>query len=159
MTKTAKTVAQVVAELFAKSEKTLSEKLSSEEYNTFTTEANEAHSRIEAQQDGNLKLKADYDAEKSRADQAAADLANAQGELATAQEALKAANARLAELEPKATQWDGYQASLKGAHPKEDSTNDKKKADAGLSEADQQEADRIKALKEKHPSLMAEFDI
>jgi chromosome segregation ATPase len=59
-----------LAEFFAKSGDPISEKLTSEEYETFKAELEEANTRIATQLEGNTKLKADYDAAVVRADAA-----------------------------------------------------------------------------------------
>lgn len=158
MSKTLISVATMIATLFAQSQKAISEKLSSDEFATFSAEVKETHDRLEAQQQGNEQIKADLEAEKAKAstaesqrDAAKADLKKAQDELATAQ-------ARITELEPKATQWDAYQASLKGEAGKADGTTPAKPKNVSA-DADQARIDDLRSLKAKHPSLLEDLEL
>lgn len=59
-------IATIMAALFAQSQTALSEKLSTEDFNTFAAEAEEVNNRLTAQADGNTQLKADLDAANAR---------------------------------------------------------------------------------------------
>ena len=157
MAKPSVTVAAIVATLFGKSQTAISEKLSTEEYNTFATEAQEVNDRLDTQQQGNIALKADVDAATTRADQAEAALATANASLTTVQGELATAQARVTELEPAASQWDAYQASLKGTHGNDGTTPPKPKP--GASTAEQAHIDELRTLKAKHPSMFEGIDV
>lgn len=58
--------------LFPKSQKAISEGLSTEDFNAFSGELVEVGTRINSQTEGNEKLKADFDAAVKRADEAEA---------------------------------------------------------------------------------------
>jgi chromosome segregation ATPase len=86
------TVAAVLTALIPKSEKTVSEKLSTEEFNALGAELTEVHSRLDAQTEGNTQLKADYEAALKRATDAEAQVTtlttsqtDLQGKLTTAE--------------------------------------------------------------------------
>lgn len=74
MSKVTQTIAAVLTALIPKSEKTVSEKLSTEEFNALGAELTEVQSRLDAQTEGNEKLKADFDASEKRATEAEAQV-------------------------------------------------------------------------------------
>lgn len=74
MSKVTQTIAAVLTALIPKSEKTVSEKLSTEEFNALGEELTEVQSRLDAQTEGNEKLKADFDASEKRATEAEAQV-------------------------------------------------------------------------------------
>ena len=57
-----KQLAAVISDLFPKSDKAVSEKLSTEEFNEFSAEVTELNERLEAQVEGNKKVVADLNA-------------------------------------------------------------------------------------------------
>jgi len=98
MSQILKTGKDFLAELFAKSTTSITEKLSTEEFATYQAELLEANNRITAQLDGNTKLKADYDAATLRADTAEAKVKDLEPKLTEAQTkitSLSAENKRL----------------------------------------------------------------
>ena len=157
MTKPTVTVAVIIAALFGKSQTAISEKLSTEEYNTFAAEAQEVNDRLTSQQAGNEALKADADTANASLATAQVELATATASLTTAQSELATAQARVAELEPSARQWDAYQASLKGTHGNDGTTPPTPKPDA--STAEQARIEELRTLKAKHPSMFEGIDV
>ena len=150
----------ILAALFANSEKAISEKLTQEEFNGFAAEATEVQNRLDAQAEGNVGMNGDLTAAKADADKAEATLATTQAALVTAQADLVTANALVAGLQAKADQWDAYKASLTATTVAEDSTNGGKATDGTeLSAKDQANLDSLKALKAKHPTLMAGMEL
>ena len=75
---------EFLTELFAKSQSPISEKLSTEEFAQFKAELEEAKQQINAQLEGNTKLKADYDAAVLRADTAEAKIKDLEPKLSEA---------------------------------------------------------------------------
>lgn len=72
MNKPTNTVSAVMKSLIPKSEKAVSENLSTEEFNALGEELTEVQARIDSQTEGNTKVKADYEAAVKRADEAEA---------------------------------------------------------------------------------------
>lgn len=159
MVKPQKTVAAVLAALFGNSEKAVSEKLTQDEFNAFAADAQEVQNRLDAQAEGNAAMNADLTKANEAADAAELTLATTQASLTTAQADLITANDRAAGLQAKADQWDAYKASLTGTTVAEDSTNAGKVNETGLSAKDQSDLDSLKALKAKHPTLMADVEL
>ena len=93
MSKLTLTATALLTALFPKSQKAVSEGLSTEDFNAFGGELVEVGTRINAQTDGNEKLKADYDAAVKRADTAEAALTLAQTQATTLQGQLTTAEA------------------------------------------------------------------
>ncbi|MVM36505.1 hypothetical protein GO730_00595 [Spirosoma sp. HMF3257] len=158
MAKTTLTVATILATLFGNSHKALSEKLSTEEFNAFSAEAQELQDRLDAQEAGNLAVTGDLT--KANADLAIAQaaLTTAQTELGTTKTALTTANSTIATLTPKATAWDAHKAALNGSNLSGDSTNGKGgQSDTGSKENARTE--KMRELKAKHPLLMADVDV
>lgn len=93
MNKLTLTATALLTALFPKSQKAVSEGLSTEEFNAFGVELVEVGTRINAQTDGNEKLKADYEAAVKRADEAEAALTLAQTQATTLQGQLTKAEA------------------------------------------------------------------
>ena len=91
MSKLTLTATALLTALFPKSQKAVSEGLSTEDFNAFGGELVEVGTRINAQTDGNEKLKADYDAAVKRADTAEAALTLAQTQATTLQAQLTTA--------------------------------------------------------------------
>ena len=81
MDKLTLTAAALLTALFPKSQKAISEGLSTEEFNAFGGELVEVGSRMNAQTDGNVKIKADLDEATKRADAAEALLKKSQEEV------------------------------------------------------------------------------
>lgn len=93
MNKLTLTAVALLTALFPKSEKAVSEGLSTEDFNTFSGELVEVGTRMNAQTDGNEKLKADYEAAVKRADEAEASLKKSQEEATALQTKLTATEA------------------------------------------------------------------
>lgn len=70
MNKLTLTAGALLTALFPKSQKAISEGLSTEDFNAFSAELVEVGTRINSQTDGNEKMKADFDAATKRADEA-----------------------------------------------------------------------------------------
>ncbi|OZI08250.1 hypothetical protein BWI93_10305 [Siphonobacter sp. BAB-5385] len=120
MSKQTKSITQFMSENFSKSSKAISERLNTEEYNEFTSEAKGASDRIEALQDGNTKLDADYKAEMARANTAEASLAELQGKY----NALEKKNSDLQATNTKLQGWyDGHKQGLDNATSKDEAGN------------------------------------
>lgn len=174
-----KTVTQLLSSLFGKSEKAISEKLSADEFNTFSQELQQAAGKLDARADevpapvaadpvaglreipapaAVVPPAAPVAADPVALTNALAQVATLTAELATANAGLTTANATIARLQPKAASWDAYQASLQGAKPDENKPAGKS-ANTGLSAKDQAEIENLRRLKEKHPGLMEGIDI
>lgn len=120
MAQPTKTVAQFMSENFSKSAKAISERLNTEEYNEFTSEAKEASDRIEALQDGNAKLKADYEAELARANTAEGKITELQGKV----DKLTTDATTLQETNTKLQGWyDQQESTIKNSKSKEEAGN------------------------------------
>lgn len=140
MAQPTKTVAQFMSENFSKSAKAISERLNTEEYNEFTSEAKEASDRIEALQDGNAKVKADYEAQLSLANIAQAGLTELQGKY----NALEKEKNELQATNTKLQGWyDSHQQGLDNATSKNEAGNV-----AGM-------PDHISKLSATHPDRVA----
>lgn len=83
MNKLTLTAVALLTALFPKSQKAISEGLSTEDFNAFSGELTEVGTRINTQTEGNEKLKSDYEAATKRADEAEASLKKAQLEVTT----------------------------------------------------------------------------
>jgi septal ring factor EnvC (AmiA/AmiB activator) len=158
MIKPTKTVAAILTALFSNSEKAISEKLTQEEFNAFATEAEEVQNRLEAQATGNQAVADELTTANAALATAQAALTTAQTDRDTANAALATANGTITTLTPKAAQWDAYKASLTGAVLEEDATNGGKST-SHLSATDHTHNDRLKAMKAKHPLLMADVEV
>lgn len=136
------TIAAVLASLIPQSEKALSEKLSAEEFNALGAELAEVQSRLEAQTEGNAKLKADFEAATGRATTAEATvktLTDAQIELAT----------KLTAAEADRDKYKGFYDEQKGAGmtlPNEDANSRK----SGALAANDPMAVAVKVWKQSH---------
>lgn len=159
MVKPQKTVAAVLSALFGNSEKAVSEKLTQDEFNAFAADAQEVQNRLDAQAEGNAAMNADLTKANEAADAAELTLATTQAALVTAQTDLATAQTLAGKLKAKADQWDAYKASLTGTTVAEDSTNSGPAIETGLSAKDQSDLDSLKALKAKHPTLMAHVEL
>jgi len=159
MVKPQKTVSAILAALFGNSEKAVSEKLTQDEFNAFAADAQEVQNRLDAQAEGNAAMNADLTQAKADADKAETELATTKAALATTEADLAKANERAAGLQAKADQWDAYKASLSGITVAEDGTNNGQANETGLSAKDQGNLDSLKALKAKHPALMAHVEL
>ena len=111
---------EFVMELFAQSTTPISEKLSSEEFATFNNELTEARNQISAQLDGNTKLKADYEAEKLRADNAEVKLKDLEPKLA---EATTKVSTLTAENERLDKWFKEHKGAVNGTSPGGDANN------------------------------------
>ncbi|PMD97394.1 hypothetical protein BWI97_07125 [Siphonobacter sp. BAB-5405] len=141
MSKQTKPITQVMSDLFPNSAKVLSEQLSTEQFNSFTTDASEAAARIEALQDGNKQMKADLEAAVTRATTAEASLKDLQGKHST----LEAEANGLKETNGKLQGWyDNHKAAI------DSSTS---KADA--SEGEGALPEKIAKLSANHPNRIA----
>ncbi|MDR6195626.1 hypothetical protein [Siphonobacter sp. SORGH_AS_0500] len=140
MAQPTKTVAQFMSENFSKSAKAISERLNTEEYNDFTSEAKEASDRIEALQDGNAKVKADYEAQLTRANTAEASLTELQGKYTALEKEkndLQATNTKLQGW------YDQQESTIKNSKSKEEAGNQ-----AGMPE-------HLSKLAANHPDRVA----
>lgn len=70
MNKLTLTAGALLTALFPKSQKAISEGLSTEDFNAFSAELVEVGTRINSQTEGNEKMKTDFDAATKRADEA-----------------------------------------------------------------------------------------
>ncbi len=84
-----KQLAAVITDLFPKSDKAVSEKLSTEEFNEFSAEVTELNKRLEAQVEGNKKVVADLNAK-------IAELSEVKGKLEAAEQLVAGSKAKLA---------------------------------------------------------------
>lgn len=119
MNKVTKTVAAVLTALIPKSEKTVSENLSTEEFNALGAELTEVQSRLDAQTEGNTQLKADLDAATQRATDAEAQVTT----LTTAQTDLQG---KLTSAEADRDKYKGFYEEQKETGkelPKEDANS------------------------------------
>lgn len=94
MSQPKKTVATILAALFPKSHKTISEKLETEDFNAFASEAEEVSKRLTAQQEGNQAEQTDRKATEQKA-------VSLEQQLETEKTARQMADAKVAELEGK----------------------------------------------------------
>jgi len=99
---------EFLAELFAQSQTSISEKLSAEEFAQFKAELDEAKQQINAQLEGNTRLKADYDAAVQRADAAELKLKDVEPKLTEA-------TAKVTSLTAENQRLDNWFQSHKGA--------------------------------------------
>lgn len=125
MNKLTLTATALLTALFPKSQKAVSEGLSTEDFNAFGGELVEVGTRINAQTDGNEKLKADYDAAVKRADEADAALKLAQTQ---AQTQVTTLQAQLTKAEADRDTYKGHYDAAAAAgkkFPKEDANSRK----------------------------------
>ena len=99
---------EFLAELFAQSQTSISEKLSAEEFAQFKAELDEAKQQINSQLEGNTQLKADYDAAVLRADAA-------EGKVKDLEPKLTEANSKVTTLTAENQRLDTWFQAHKGA--------------------------------------------
>lgn len=159
MAKTTKPVSAIVAELFPKSEKALSEALSTEQFNALAEDAQEVQDRLDAQAQGNQAVADDLIQANATLKETQDKLTASEANLTQANTDLTAANKLATEAQAKASQWDAYQASLKGSGMGNDTGNgkDKPAPAASTSEKDQKILDDKNRLAAKYPGLMADL--
>lgn len=160
MLQTKLTLAAVLSALFPTSEKAISEKLTQEEFNAFSGEAQEVQNRLDAQATGNqavaddlVKVNATLKETQDKLTAAEAARDKAQGELTTA-------NSTIAELTPKADAWDLHKKALNASGVIDDANGGKKKATAStLSEKEQAHQTEMQRLSAKYPGLMSGIEV
>lgn len=154
-------MAAILSALFPTSEKAVSEKLTQEEFNAFSADAQEVQNRLDAQATGNqavaddlVKVNATLKETQDKLTAAEAARNKAQGELTTA-------NSTIAELTPKATAWDAHKKALNASSVIDDANGGgKTKATASnLSEKEQAHQSEMQRLSAKYPGLMAGVDV
>jgi|GEM_PF-5667182 len=106
-----------LAELFAKSTISISEKLTAPEFATFQAELVEVKEQLNAQLDGNTKLKADYDAATLRADTAEAKVKDIEPKLTEAQTKVTTLTAENQRLD---TWFKEHKGAVNGTSPSGD---------------------------------------
>lgn len=119
MNKLTLTAAALLTALFPKSQKAISEGLSTEDFNAFSGELVEVGTRMNTQTEGNEKLKTDYEAAVKRADTAEASLKKTQEEVSTLKASLAKAEG---DRDTFKDHYDAQVAAGKGL-PKEDANS------------------------------------
>lgn len=162
MSQTKLTLAAILSALFPTSEKAISEKLTQEEFNAFSGEAQEVQNRLDAQATGNqavaddlVKVNATLKETQDKLTAAEAARDKAQGELTTA-------NSTITELTPKADAWDAHKKALNGSKVIDDSTNGKgknKSEASNLTEKEQAHQSEMQRLAKTYPGLMSGIDV
>jgi septal ring factor EnvC (AmiA/AmiB activator) len=156
------TLAAAIAALFPTSEKAISEKLTQEEFNAFSGEAQEVQNRLDAQATGNQAVADDLVKANATLKETQDKLTAAESARDQAQGDLTKANATVTELTPKASAWDAHKAALGNTNVIDDTTNGKgkNKPDAsGLTEKEQARITENQRLATKYPGLMAGIDV
>lgn len=131
-----KTFAVIMAEFFPTSGLAISKALSKEDFDAFTADATEVSTRLSALSDGNVQLKADYEAANTRA---------------------TTAEASLTEFQNKYTSLETESKGLKENNQKLQGWYDNQKKSIASTKNQQVEGlpDHIAALPENHPNRMA----
>ncbi|CCH00294.1 hypothetical protein FAES_2285 [Fibrella aestuarina BUZ 2] len=157
MAKTTKPVTAIIAALFPKSEKALSEALGTEQFNAFAEDAQEVQDRLDAQAEGNQAVANDLATANATLKETQDKLTASETALEKANGDLTAANKLATEAQAKAGQWDAYQASLKGTNMGSDTSNGKEKPApvSTMSDKDQKILEDKNRLAAKYPGLMA----
>ncbi|RYF63432.1 MAG: hypothetical protein EOO39_28540 [Cytophagaceae bacterium] len=157
-----KPLGAVLAALFPKSEKAISEALGQEAFNEFAAEAQETQNQLDAQAQGNQAVADDLTSTQATLKETQDKLTASETALEKTNNDLTAANKTNGELKAKADQWDAYQASLKGAQLADDSTNTPKGgkvAASGLTAKEQAQLEDKQRLAAKFPGLTADLGI
>lgn len=115
MAKLPQSVANIVAALFPKSQKQISEKLATEEFNQFSADAQEIQERLDSQAESNGTLSADLTDTKTKLGTAEARITELEGQLTTAQSAQTTAEQNATDLQTKLTASENEVTKLKQA--------------------------------------------
>lgn len=108
MAKLPQPVANIIAALFPKSQKQISEKLATDDFNQFSADAQEIQDRLESQAESNGTLSADLTDTKTKLGTAEARITELEGQLTTA-------NTNATDLQTKLTASEGEVERLKQA--------------------------------------------
>lgn len=156
------TLAAALAALFPTSEKAISEKLTQEEFNAFSGEAQEVQNRLDAQASGNQAVADDLVKANTALTEAQDKLKAAEAARDQAQGDLTKANTTITELTPKADAWDAHKKALNASGVIEDGNGGKPKAKpgaSGLTDKQQARIEENQRLAAQYPGLMAGIEV